>query len=63
MIPERDVLLTKFEVENRRRLAAEERAAREARRARATRRSEQTEREQQPHGRFGWLRRLAGARN
>ncbi len=62
MIPERDVLLTRFEVENRRRMAAEERAAREARRARTTRRAEQVERKQNG-GRFGWLRRLAGARN
>lgn len=63
MIPERDYVLAKGEVERRRRQAADERAAREARRLARTRLRTQATPAERPRGAFAWLRRLAGARH
>ena len=62
MIPERDQFLVKHELRRRHQQAAEERAAREARRAVAEARHEQIQPGEGSRGAFGWLRRLAGAR-
>lgn len=62
MIPDRDYFLAKAEVDQRRKVADEDRAARQARLEVERRRAEQGPDGEEPHGAFGWLRRLVGAR-
>lgn len=63
MIPDRDYVLAKQEVEHRRQLAAEARAAREVRRATRVSRTARLTKDETHRGAFSWLRRLAGARH
>jgi hypothetical protein len=63
MIPDRDYVLAKAEVERRRRVADEERVAREARRNREPAATTQPDQLKHPRGPLGWLRRLASARH